>query len=258
MMDSFVMALRPVLLAVVSPEPILVRDNLAMKMATSALWTRVTTMVCAKRMKTVTIARLTALLASRPVAETAFANHRPAKIVFRALRIVVENSQVQQRIVSVAEMVTAAILSAAAIAAAHRMVLRVALNRPLLTAAVISFVRAQKQVVVAGSIVAHRIQANAIHRHHQVATMMACANKEKIATVAAMIAPAEPAVNPRSGIVAEMAPNNQRKGMVSSAMAITNAKTGLARLLQIVRLQIADFIFGYGIDFLQLLQIVPG
>ena len=88
--------------------------------------------------------------------------------------------------------------------------------------------------------------------------MMARARKGKIATVAAMTALADPAENLHSAIAAVMESNNQRKGMAQSATETTNAKTGLAPLLQIVRLQIANFIFGYGTDFLQLPRIVQG
>ena len=181
-------------------------------------------MGCAKRTKTATIARLTVLQASRPVAEMVFANHRPVKTAFPALRIAAENSQVQRRIVSVAEMAMASILSAAAIAVVHRKVLHAALNHPLLTAVVISFVREQKQVVIAGSIVVHLIQANVIHRHHQVATTMACVSKEKTATPVVMIARVEPAGNLPNDIAAEMASSNLPKETAQSAMETIKAK----------------------------------
>ena len=214
------MALRLALAAVVSLEPILVLDNPAMKMATSVTWIRVTMMVCAKRMKIATIARPIALRASRPVAEMAFANHRQVKIVFPALPIAAENNQDPPKIVSVAEMVMESILSAAAITVAHRKVLHAALNHLLLTVAVISFVRAQKPVVIAGS----TVQASVIP--HQHATMMGFANRAKTATLAAMIARDAPVANLHNGIVVVMASSNQLKVTERSATEIirTTAK----------------------------------
>jgi hypothetical protein len=224
MMDCSAMELRHVLVEAVNPEPILVRDNPAMKTATSVTWILVTMMVCVKRMKTVTIAHRIALRASRPVAEMAFANRLTVKIAFPALPIAVENNQDQPKIVSVAEMVMESILSAAAIPVAHRKVLHAVLNRPLLTAAVISFVRAQKQVVIAGSIVVRLIQANVIHHHRRAAIMMACVNREKIATAVATIAQAVPEGNLPSDTAAVMASSSRRKEMAPSATEIINAK----------------------------------